>query len=71
VKGELDYPDELLAALDWVSASAHTSFAIDEKAMTTRVVVVIEHPHVDCIGHPTGRLMLRRDPYTIYVERVI
>ncbi len=69
-RGELDYPDELLAELDWVVASVHTSFNISEKAMTERVVEAIGHPLVDCIGHLTGRLLLRREPYAIDVERV-
>ena len=69
-KGELDYPDELLAELDWVVASVHTSFNISEKAMTERVIEAIGHPLVDCIGHLTGRLLLRREPYRIDVERV-
>ncbi len=69
--GELDYPDELLAELDWVIASVHTSFGISEKRMTDRVVAAIEHPLVDCIGHLTGRLLLRREPYAVDVERVV
>ncbi len=68
--GEPDYPDELLAELDWVICSAHTSFNISEKAMTERVIAAMEHPLVDCIGHPTGRLLLRREPYGIDIERV-
>jgi DNA polymerase (family 10) len=69
-KGELDYPDELLAELDWVVASVHTSFQISSKEMTARVVEAIRHPQVDCIGHLTGRLLLRREPYGIDVEKV-
>jgi DNA polymerase (family 10) len=68
--GTLDYPDELLAELDWVIASVHTSFRISEKAMTERVLAAIDHPRVDCIGHLTGRLILRREPYRIDVEKV-
>jgi DNA polymerase (family 10) len=68
--GSLDYPDDLVAALDWVVASVHTSFAIDEKAMTERVLAAIENPDVDCIGHLTGRLIGRREPYGIDVEAV-
>ncbi|MSO40710.1 MAG: DNA polymerase/3'-5' exonuclease PolX [Solirubrobacterales bacterium] len=68
--GSLDYPDELLAGLDWVIASVHTSFAISEREMTERVLAAIEHPLVDCIGHLTGRLLLRREPYGIDVARV-
>jgi len=68
--GSLDYPDDLVEALDWVVASVHTSFAISEKAMTERVLAAIENPHVDCVGHLTGRLIGRREPYGIDVEAV-
>jgi DNA polymerase (family 10) len=68
--GSPDYQDDVLADLDWVIASVHTSFRISEKAMTERVVTAIEHPLVDCIGHLTGRMILRRRPYDIDVERV-
>ena len=68
--GSLDYPDDLIEALDWVVASVHTSFSISEKEMTERVLAAIENPHVDCIGHLTGRLIGRREPYGIYVEAV-
>jgi DNA polymerase (family 10) len=68
--GSLDYPDDLVAALDWVVASVHTSFAISEKEMTARVLAAIENPDVDCIGHLTGRLIGRREPYGVDVEAV-
>jgi DNA polymerase (family 10) len=68
--GSLDYADELLAALDWVIASVHTAFASSEAAMTARVIAAIEHPHVDAIGHPTGRLLLQRAPYAVDLEAV-
>jgi DNA polymerase (family 10) len=68
--GSLDYPDELLAELDWVVASVHTSFTIGEKAMSDRVIAAMEHPLVDCIGHLTGRLLLRREPYGVDIERI-
>ncbi len=68
--GSPDYPDELLAELDWVICSVHTSFTISEKAMTERVIAAMEHPLVDCIGHLTGRLLLRREPYGIDIERI-
>jgi DNA polymerase (family X) len=63
--GSLDYPDDLVAALDWVVASVHTSFSVSEKQMTERVLAAIENPDVDCIGHLTGRLIGRREPYGI------
>jgi DNA polymerase (family X) len=68
--GSLDYEDELLQELDWVIASVHTSFRMSEKNMTERVLRAIEHPLVDCIGHLSGRMILRRRPYEIDVERV-
>ncbi|HEX2391864.1 MAG TPA: DNA polymerase/3'-5' exonuclease PolX [Solirubrobacterales bacterium] len=68
--GSLDYPDDLVEALDWVVASVHTSFAISEKAMTERVLTAIENPRVNCIGHLTGRLIGRREPYGIDIEAV-
>jgi DNA polymerase (family 10) len=69
--GSLDYPDDLLDALDWVVASVHTSFSISAKAMTARVLAAIVNPRVDCIGHLTGRLIGRREPYGIDVEAVV
>ena len=68
--GEPDYPDDLLAELDWVVGSVHTSFSISTKAMTERILAAIEHPLIDCIGHLTGRLLLRREPYGVDVERI-
>ncbi|MFN8163753.1 MAG: DNA polymerase/3'-5' exonuclease PolX [Solirubrobacterales bacterium] len=68
--GSLDYPDDLVAALDWVLASVHTRFSISEREMTERVLAAIENPGVDCIGHLTGRLIGRREPYGIDVEAV-
>jgi DNA polymerase (family X) len=68
--GSLDYPDDLVEALDWVVASVHTSFSISAKEMTERVVAAIENPQVNCIGHLTGRLIGRREPYGIDVEAI-
>ena len=68
--GSLDYEDELLAQLDWVVASVHTSFAMAEQAMTERMIAAIEHPLVRAIGHPTGRLIERRAPYAIDLDAV-
>jgi DNA polymerase (family X) len=69
--GSLDYDDDLLEQLDWVVASVHTSFGMDERAMTDRMVVAIEHPLVDVIGHPTGRKIETRSAYALNMERVI
>lgn len=69
--GSLDYPQELVEQLDWVMASVHTSFRVGEKEMTKRIVAAMENPFVDCIGHPTGRLIDRREPYAVEMEKVI
>ena len=68
--GGLDYDDDVLERLDWVVASVHTSFRISGKEMTKRVIAAAENPLVDCIGHLTGRLINRREPYDIDVEAV-
>jgi len=69
--GTLDYDDEVLAELDWVIASIHTGFSKSESAMTARMIAAIEHPAVDCIGHATGRLLTRRDPYPLNIEAAL
>jgi DNA polymerase (family 10) len=69
--GTLDYDDELLAELDWVVASVHTSFRMSTDAMTERIVRAIEHPLVDVLGHPSGRKIEQRRPYEYDLEAVI
>ena len=69
--GSLDYADDLLAELDWVIASVHTSFGLGRDRMTERVITALEHPLVDCLGHPTGRKISLRPAYEIDMERVI
>jgi DNA polymerase (family X) len=68
--GSLDFPDEVLARLDWVVASIHSGFNQSEEEMTARMLRAIENPHVDAIGHPTGRLIGKREPYAIDLEAV-
>jgi DNA polymerase (family 10) len=68
--GSLDYDDDLLAELDWVVASLHSSFRLGEREQTERMIRAMEHPLVDVIGHPTGRLIERRPPYALDVEAV-
>jgi DNA polymerase (family X) len=69
--GTLDYSDDVLEQLDWVIASLHTSFRIPEKEQTDRMLRAMEHPLVDAIGHPTGRLIERREAYALDIDRVI
>ncbi len=71
VDGSLDYDDELVARLGWVVASVHTSFRIGRAKMTARMVAAVSNPLVDCLGHPSGRLLLKREPYDFDVEAVI
>jgi DNA polymerase (family 10) len=66
--GSLDVPDEVLARRDWVVASIHTAFDRDP---TGRVLGAMDNPHVDCIGHLTGRKIGKRTGYAVDVERVI
>jgi DNA polymerase (family 10) len=68
--GSPDYDDELLAELDWVVGSVHTSFGMSQAEMTKRIVAAVEHPHVDCIGHLTGRKIERRPPYDVDTDAV-
>ncbi len=69
--GSLDYDDALLGELDWVVASVHTSFRMPEEEMTARMVAALEHPLVDAIGHPTGRMLGKREGYRIDLDAVI
>jgi DNA polymerase (family 10) len=69
--GAPDYDDDLLAELDWVIGSVHTSFGIGRDAMTRRMVAAVEHPMIDAIGHPTGRKIETRAPYAIDMDAVI
>src|SRR3954453_10127888 len=69
--GSPDYDDDLLAELDWVIGSVHTSFGMAEAEMTKRIVTACEHPWIDAIGHPTGRKIERRKPYAVDMNEVI
>lgn len=69
--GSLDYPDEVLAELDLVVGSVHSRFQMPRDAMTRRVVRALEHPRLDVLGHPTGRLIGERPPYDLDVEAVV
>jgi DNA polymerase (family X) len=69
--GELDYSDEILAQLDVVVCSVHSYMNLDRAAMTDRLLGAIENPYTQIIGHPTGRLLLRRDPFDYDMEKVL
>ncbi|HVY61072.1 MAG TPA: DNA polymerase/3'-5' exonuclease PolX, partial [Planctomycetota bacterium] len=69
--GSLDMDDEALAERDWVVASIHAGFRESGDVLTRRVLAAIEHPYIDCIGHPTGRRINRRAPFELDLEAVV
>src|SRR3984957_16988982 len=69
--GRLDFPDEILAQLDYVVASVHASFTLPEKEMTKRIIRAIENRYVTILGHPSGRLLLSREPYQLDFGEII
>ena len=69
--GALDYSDEILAQLDVVVCSIHSYFNLEREAMTERMLAAIENPYAQIIGHPTGRVLLRRDPLDYDMEKVL
>jgi DNA polymerase (family 10) len=69
--GRLDLDDSVLRELDYVVASVHSSFTQGEEEMTARIIRAIEHPCTTMLGHLTGRLLLKREGYTVNVAKVI
>ncbi|MDP2299966.1 MAG: DNA polymerase/3'-5' exonuclease PolX, partial [Actinomycetota bacterium] len=70
-EGGVDYPEEVLARFDYCIASLHHGFNQSREQATRRLLVAMENPYVDIIGHPTGRLLGRRDPFALDMEAVI
>ncbi len=69
--GSLDINDEVLAELDVVGASVHSNFNLSEADMTARIIRAMENPHVDIIFHPTGRLIQKREPYKVDMDKLL
>ena len=69
--GTMDFDDELLAGFDYVVASVHSYFTLTEEQQTERICKALAHPHVTMLGHPSGRLLLRREGYKFNVEKVL
>ncbi len=69
--GTLDFTDDVLARLDFVVASVHNLFTLDREAQTARIIKAIENEHVDMVGHLTGRLLNKREPYDVDIVKVI
>jgi DNA polymerase (family 10) len=69
--GRVDFDDAVLARLDFVIASVHSRFNMGEREMTARMLAAMDNPYLTIIGHPTGRLLLSRDPYGLDLDAVI
>ena len=69
--GSLDWPEKTLALFDYVVVSVHSNFKMTEAQMTKRIITALKHPRVTLLGHPTGRLLLSRDPYPVDMLQVI
>jgi DNA polymerase (family 10) len=69
--GSLDYPDDILASFDFVIASVHSGFRRDKAEQTARIVKAVSHPYTTILGHPTGRLLLRRPGYEVEMEAIL
>jgi DNA polymerase (family X) len=69
--GRIDFEDAVLSRLDFVIASIHTRFNMGQREMTARMLAAMDNPHLTIIGHPTGRLLLSRDPYGLDLDAVI
>jgi DNA polymerase (family X) len=69
--GKLDFPDRVLKKLDHVIISVHSAMQQDEKTMTHRIIRAIENPYTTMVGHVTGRLLLRREPYKVNLAKII
>jgi DNA polymerase (family 10) len=69
--GQLDFEDEILKGLDVVVGAVHTKFAQSKDEMTKRIIKAIENPNVDIIAHPTGRLIGKREPYQVDMDKIM
>ena len=69
--GTLDFSDSVLAQLDYVVASVHSSFTLSEAEMTKRLIRAMENPHVTMLGHMTGRLLLKRESYAVNIPAIL
>lgn len=69
--GSLDFPDDVLKQLDYCVASVHNAFTLPEDEMTARIIRAMENEYVTMLGHLTGRLLLKRNPYQVNVDKII
>ena len=68
--GSMDYSDKVLETLDWVVASIHIGMHRDEETITNRIIEAIYNPYTRVIGHPTGRLIQRRNSYAVNLDKI-
>lgn len=68
--GQVDYPESVLATLDFVIASVHSRFNMNEAQMTARILAAMDNPYMSILGHPTGRLLLSRNPYPVDLDAI-
>ncbi len=69
--GQLDYEDDFLVNFDFIVASIHSRFHMEHDEMTRRIIKAVENPYTDLLAHPTGRLLLSRDPYKVDMKKII
>jgi DNA polymerase (family 10) len=69
--GSLDFPDEILSQLDFAVASVHSVFNLSEGEMTRRIIRAMENPYITALAHPTGRLLLKREPYVVDIPAIL
>ncbi|PIR17123.1 MAG: histidinol-phosphatase [Deltaproteobacteria bacterium CG11_big_fil_rev_8_21_14_0_20_49_13] len=69
--GSLDYDEDILKGFDFIIASVHSKFNMTEDEMTARIIKAVSNPHITMLGHPTGRLLLSREPYKVDMHKVI
>jgi DNA polymerase (family 10) len=69
--GSLDYESSILSTFNFIVVSIHSSFSMSENEMTARIIKAVENPYADVLAHPTGRLLLAREPYKVNIKKVI
>jgi len=69
--GSLDYDDRTLERFDFVIIAIHSNFNMSKNDMTKRIIKALQHPYASILAHPTGRLLLARDPYEVDMEKII
>ncbi|RKZ34730.1 DNA polymerase/3'-5' exonuclease PolX [bacterium] len=69
--GSLDLPDEILSKLDIVICSVHYKFNLSRKEQTARIINALQNPYTNVLGHPTGRMINKREPYQVDMEKII